>query len=282
MISPRAILLPAAQAARAFRARLIHRYWARVAGAPMALDDAPILVVAPHQDDETFGCGGLIALKRARGATVTVVFVTDGGASPATGGATPCPAVRAAEARAALEILGVPAASTHFLNLSDGHLSTLSPAERDVGVARLADVIRAAAPTSLCVPHARDCLPDHEATYHLAVGALERSGRAATLLQYPVWMAWLSSARALAACARGTARILTLPIHAAVEQKRTAIAKYASQLKTLPHGFVRRFYDASEVYFAPRDLPGSPDPSSRPATRRLDVVAFVPPAANPH
>lgn len=38
-----------------------------------------MLVLAPHQDDETIGCGGAIALQAESGAEVAVVIVQDGG-----------------------------------------------------------------------------------------------------------------------------------------------------------------------------------------------------------
>ena len=41
----------------------------------------PALVFAPHQDDETLGCGGTILKKRAAGAEVGLVFLADGGTS---------------------------------------------------------------------------------------------------------------------------------------------------------------------------------------------------------
>ena len=37
-----------------------------------------IVVLAPHMDDEVFGCGGTIALAADAGARVTFVYVTDG------------------------------------------------------------------------------------------------------------------------------------------------------------------------------------------------------------
>ena len=40
--------------------------------------DQPILLIAPHPDDETLGAGGLIAAARARDIPVRVVAVTDG------------------------------------------------------------------------------------------------------------------------------------------------------------------------------------------------------------
>src|SRR5690606_13005283 len=45
-----------------------------------ALDaGARILVVAPHPDDESLCCGGLIATARRAGAEVSIVWITSGG-----------------------------------------------------------------------------------------------------------------------------------------------------------------------------------------------------------
>ena len=40
--------------------------------------EQPAVVISPHPDDETLGCGGLIARLRSKGTDVTVVAVTDG------------------------------------------------------------------------------------------------------------------------------------------------------------------------------------------------------------
>jgi hypothetical protein len=42
------------------------------------LDGRRLLVVSPHPDDETFGCGAAIARAATTGAGVTVVVATDG------------------------------------------------------------------------------------------------------------------------------------------------------------------------------------------------------------
>src|SRR5687767_6864064 len=44
-----------------------------------------VMVVAPHPDDETLGCGGTIAKHAAAGDQVEVLIITDGGASRARG-----------------------------------------------------------------------------------------------------------------------------------------------------------------------------------------------------
>jgi LmbE family N-acetylglucosaminyl deacetylase len=67
-----------------------------------------VVVVAPHPDDETIGAGGASALHVAIGDHVSVVVVTDGGASHA-GGLSRSAMIsrRHAEVCAAVQILGV-------------------------------------------------------------------------------------------------------------------------------------------------------------------------------
>ena len=64
------------------------------------------LVVAPHQDDESLGCGGAIALLRELGHPVHALFVTDGSMSHPTSLRYPAPKLsqlREQEALAALQ-----------------------------------------------------------------------------------------------------------------------------------------------------------------------------------
>ena len=42
------------------------------------LDLSPVVVFAPHPDDETFGCGGTLLRMSRKGAEITLVAVTDG------------------------------------------------------------------------------------------------------------------------------------------------------------------------------------------------------------
>ena len=103
-----------------------------VASEPMVCSDRPAIVIAPHQDDETFGCGGLIAIKKANGIPVTIVFLTDGRGAARLPGTTEEHLVknRRHEAIAASISLGVPETDLHFLNLPDTQLSHLSQDER--------------------------------------------------------------------------------------------------------------------------------------------------------
>ena len=65
-----------------------------------------VVVVAPHPDDETLGCGGTMAQHAAAGDQVEVLIVTDGGASRARGLPRPDMAHRRAlEAKRAVRTL---------------------------------------------------------------------------------------------------------------------------------------------------------------------------------
>src|SRR5579862_8825221 len=89
-----------------------------------------VVVLAPHMDDETLGCGGTIARHVRAGADVTVVFLTDGRHGGASYVGLPeserersqsrLVEIRKEEARSAARILGV--GSLHFLDAEDGKL----------------------------------------------------------------------------------------------------------------------------------------------------------------
>jgi len=66
-----------------------------------------VLVLAPHPDDEVFGCGGALADLADRGAAIDVLLVTDGAAAGEDEAARRrIAALRSEESRAALRILG--------------------------------------------------------------------------------------------------------------------------------------------------------------------------------
>lgn len=124
-----------------------------VIGAPSA---TRVLVVAPHPDDETIGCGGTLALLADAGADVRVVVATDGEAtigSPHTPEATA--ARRRREAVEACAILGVGAPV--FLGLPDGGLVEHGAALAS-GIAAVHDAFD---PQLVLTPWPLDRHPDH-------------------------------------------------------------------------------------------------------------------------
>lgn len=81
-----------------------------------------ILVVAPHPDDESLGCGGTIALYTQSGAVVEVLVISDGAALEEPDGShKDLVAIRAQEVTAAAAVLGIH--HVHDLALPDGHLA---------------------------------------------------------------------------------------------------------------------------------------------------------------
>ena len=152
----------------------------------------PVLAVAPHPDDESLGCGGLLALLVDAGLTVDVVLVSDGAASHPGSRRWPperLGALRFAEMRDALGCLGVDAERLIALGLPDGAV----PADDDPGfaaaAAALARVLARSAPRTLVVPWRRDAHADHRASHALVREAMRRSPppEPARLLEYAVW-----------------------------------------------------------------------------------------------
>lgn len=161
---------------------------ARWVSRPLPVADlaAPALVLAPHQDDETLGCGGLVALKCARGVGVVVAFLTDGRTSHARFlEADVLAGRRREEAIAACGTMGVPRGSVHFLGFRDGELAIALEAATE----SLVTLLRDHPDHVILAPYAGDTTSDHRATLEAAlraVAALE-PGRERVLLEYPVW-----------------------------------------------------------------------------------------------
>lgn len=118
----------------------------------------PVLVVAPHPDDEILGCGGAIALHARRGDRVHVALVTAGEA----GGDGPA---RLDESRASAGGLG--ASDVSCLNIPDGQVG------RDGTLTdTLSTMIHKLKPRVVYAPSPFEMHPDHVATLHATAGAL--------------------------------------------------------------------------------------------------------------
>ena len=143
----------------------------------------PTVIIVPHPDDETLGCGGTICKMTSAGSKVHFVFVTDGGASHGGHGREELSAAREEEAIEAVQHLGAKADDITFLRFPDGgagrHLEEIA--------ARIEYVLEALDPRSVFVPHSKDPQADHIAARSAARLALDRRGRPVTIYEYPVW-----------------------------------------------------------------------------------------------
>ena len=102
-----------------------------------ALEDRPFIVVAPHPDDESLGCGGLIADACRQGLRGKVVIVSDGAGSHPNSKAYPPERLiplREEEAKQAGAELGLNPEDILFLRLPDRFVSHQGEAaERAIG-----------------------------------------------------------------------------------------------------------------------------------------------------
>lgn len=126
------------------------------------LTSARLLVLAPHMDDETLGCGGTLGL-HSDPSRVHCLFATDGSRSPApllpwAGRIDPeLPTKRRTEAIAALSELGVSHDNLIFLDLPDGRLSR----HQDTLTENLSETVRRLRPEVVLAPFRLDAHPDH-------------------------------------------------------------------------------------------------------------------------
>ncbi len=121
-----------------------------------------LLVVAAHPDDETLGCGGLIARNRREGGEVTVVVLTEGSTTQYPDD----PEMvfqKETETRRALDALG--GARVEFCGLPDMALSTLEPARVNDAVTQAVERHR---PDWVLVHHHGDLNRDHQVAHEAA------------------------------------------------------------------------------------------------------------------
>ncbi|PAP81743.1 hypothetical protein B1759_10650 [Rubrivirga sp. SAORIC476] len=215
------------------------------------------VVLAPHPDDESLGCGGLLARLAAHGVPARVVVVTDGAQSHPGSAAYPperLRALREAEARAAVAALGVD--DIVFLGHPDCGLPVPGSAPFEAAAERLAEALGRA--ETVLVPWRRDPHCDHVGTWALAAAAATRLDDPPRWIEYPVW-AW-PHADGEEAPHEGEARAWRLDIGAVLPAKRRAIAAHRSQTGLItddPDGFrlapdMLAFFDRSwELFLEP-------------------------------
>lgn len=152
------------------------------------IGDGTCLVLAPHPDDESLGCGGLIAMAVAARRPPLIAVLTDGAGSHPNSRIYPperLRALRSLEVREAVRHLGLP--SDRVISL--GQPDTAAPhagADFDAVVSRLTGIIRDdPAITTILAPWRHDPHCDHEAASLIAAGVVGMTG--IRHVAYPVW-----------------------------------------------------------------------------------------------
>jgi len=146
------------------------------------------MVIAPHPDDETFGCGGTMAKRLNEGYEVIVVIVTDGRnllktilgieSDPST---EEVKNLRREETIRATKILGVPRKNLHFLDLEDGALKEHEE-EAEESIMKL---LKEYSPVEIYIPYINDSHPDHQATNLIVRRCVQKIRLKSMIYQYP-------------------------------------------------------------------------------------------------
>lgn len=143
-----------------------------------------ILILAPHPDDEVFGCGGLIARLVAECHAPHVIVLTGGGGSHRGCCSTAESDIISARRKLthkAMSALSLPESNIHELDFTDGHISEGNVAEKK----KLEAVISEINPDVILVPHHGEGWPDHVAARDLGI---ELAGDDMAVYEYCVWM----------------------------------------------------------------------------------------------
>jgi len=142
-----------------------------------------VLVLAPHPDDEVFGCAGAILTYAAQGAAVQVCVVSSGTGYAKASEAPQIQAIREAETNAALQVMGIAQAS--FLQLPDRGLSQCANLAN-----KFLQVLERHQFDVVLAPSLEEVHPDHLAVTRALLTAFEllkaQGGSLPCLLQYEV------------------------------------------------------------------------------------------------
>lgn len=225
----------------------------------------PLLVLAPHPDDESLACGALLAACWQGGIAAHVLCLTDGASSHP--GSREWPPARLAELRrtelkGAVRILGGdPDRDITFLGHPDAALHGVGTEALGTQIERVVDRLGT---NVLIVPSRHDRHGDHVATADAADLAAQ-ARPSLRMLSCPIWSRW-AAGRKPAPQTLGTRRH-TFDVAPHRETKTRAIAAHASQRGAvvrddpdgfaMPPGFAEMFADGPEIFDARDGVAGA-------------------------
>ncbi len=210
------------------------------------------LIVAPHPDDETFGTGGLIALKRMAGVPVRILFMTGGEASHAACCDTDrelIRSVRRQQASAASARLGLSPDDLIWADFQDGKIPHEGNDGFEHAIVVMSEVIRRFSPDEIYCPHPADGHPDHIAATRITETAVKRSAPHIRIVYYMVWACYNAPYLAPGGW--------QLDARSVYEKKTAAIREYLGQKPALcgvpwcgrlPEAVIRSARSAIELY----------------------------------
>jgi len=212
------------------------------------------LIIAPHPDDETFGCGGLITQKIQNGAEVFILFLTNGEKSLHTVPKKELKQIRHASAIKASELLGVNEDNIQWMDLPDGNIPRSVAPEFRSARDNLLNIIQTLHVEEVYATHYLDGWSDHIAAYELTIEALKKSEQDIDFYLYWVWVWYYIGIKQIASLHWNN--IFLLPIHSVFYSKQKALQLYYDSktplgkpyMGNLPKMFLKAFDWSYEVF----------------------------------
>ena len=204
--------------------------------ATTVLPPGNILVLAPHPDDEVFGCAGAIMQHVAQGHSVSVIIVTDGSAAtvhPDAESLFKYIKKRQQESCQAAQILGY--GDPIFWGMTDRTLEC-----NEALIQRLLKYIKEKQITQVYAPSLAEIHPDHEALAMSAVEVVRRCGESVSLAMYEIGVP-LHPNRLL-----DISKVLT--------RKQRAMACFISQLEIQKYDYQIEGLNAYRTYTLPAQV----------------------------
>lgn len=195
-----------------------------------------VLILAPHPDDESLGCGGTAKLLTQSGVNVDVLFMTEGEngfeapEAASEDARANLKAVRHQEAVEACHLLGV--RQVFFLPGADGQLG-----EQTHLVQELVDVLQREHYNRVFCPWFQEAHPDHRATFQILQQALAYCPWPMQVWLYEVWTPLLPN--------------VYVPIDETFEDKVAAIQAHRSQVQWMDYVGAFRGFSAYRGLFCP-------------------------------
>lgn len=189
------------------------------------------LIVAPHADDESLACGGVISLLRKYNQTVYILLLSDGTLSHPNSVEYPAEKLRNLrenELLTAARALDVPVENIIFCRYKDRQVPGLQNPHFDQALSNMSKIIEIIGPQSIFVPWRKDPHPDHIAAYELIDNA---STNGAKIYEYAVWLNEIGSAADFPSL--NEIIPFKLDISSVLTKKQNAISAHQSQISNL-------------------------------------------------
>ena len=150
-----------------------------------SLPQGCLMVIAPHPDDETLSCAGLMSHYKSRDLPIKIVVVTDGSAARLPNSPSPqeVAIMRRKESIQAANLLGIPAENLMFLAYPDGHANDhIEQITQDIE-----SQIWLYQPALIVSPHGIDAHTDHRTVAQVVHTLKQKEHIKCPVWEYPMW-----------------------------------------------------------------------------------------------